>query len=189
MLFSRAGRITQDRSKAIHIYEMSAALGSSLAALQLGIFYYWGIGIAANVEKAKNYLLTSALFNNTDAQVLLARIIVDEQMEKIYAKQEQEEALIDQQFVKAAELCQKAASLGNVDAISDLGIYYCHGFEVEKNLEKAASCFRKAASKGVPEAKKNLTWLLDFRKEMQTESQARKAKENGSYEKKRKMQS
>jgi TPR repeat protein len=64
-------------------------------------------------------------------------------------------------YSKAFELHSKAAVQGRADAMNYLGVYYWHGYGVNRNVKAAEIALKKAIKMGSKEAKQNLKELRE----------------------------
>jgi TPR repeat protein len=62
----------------------------------------------------------------------------------------------ERDYIRAFDFLSKAAKLGNLDAHQHLGIMYCGGHGVEKDMKKSFFYFEKASIGGLAEARHNL---------------------------------
>ena len=67
-----------------------------------------------------------------------------------------------QDYAKAAEWYQKAAQMGNGDAMNNLGCLYASGQGVAADAFKAREWYRKAAEAGSAEGSQNLKGLTSI---------------------------
>ncbi|MDE6792342.1 MAG: hypothetical protein K2J48_04595, partial [Muribaculaceae bacterium] len=95
-------------------------------------------------ETAINLLSKMADDNNPEALGMLAEIENDKK-----------------NFQKAANLFERAASLGNVDAMFNIALLYEHGDRIPQNIYKALMWYRAAAEKGDAKSMVNLGSLLE----------------------------
>lgn len=134
---------------AMEYYMKSSEEGNSEATTKLGIAF-------------ENGLLGQFLDNKTAVEYYKKAIEMDENPEalncigSIYYKG----YVMKQNFPLAFESFQRAAKLGNLDAINNLGLCYEYGKGVEKNLEKAMIHYKQASDKLHPMALANQAILL-----------------------------
>lgn len=173
------GIMAKDESRGIFLLEMACRAKSMTAYLNLGLAYYNGEGVRENKDLAVGWLRKASQQNFSDAQYLLATLLLEVDPEKNKAE--------------IIRLLQKAAEQGHLDAKKDLrslldgttqatppkahvnparasseqlGIaknYNLTGkrYFQEQNFTRAFAYFKKAAELGNPEAQR-FTGLLLF---------------------------
>ena len=105
------------------------------AQYNLGLMYYYGIGIEQNFKKAFYWFQKSAEQGEPLAQYKLAWM---------YDKG----SGVEKNFEKAFYWFQKSAEQGNVYAQNSLAVDYYYGSGIEQNFEKAFYWFQKSAKQG-----------------------------------------
>ena len=68
---------------------------------------------------------------------------------------------VEQNYTKAVEYYERAANLGNSDALYNLGVCYYKGYGVEQNYTKAIKYYERAANLGNFDARLALHNLID----------------------------
>lgn len=144
--------------------------------LAKGIGYYTGRnGYTRDFQKAYDFLIEAASYDNTDAECVLAHMYengngVEQDYTKAfewYMKAAQKNSVraqssvaffydegigVEQSFVEAAKWYQKAAENNDGASQYNLADMYANGIGVEIDYDKALELFRKALSNGVKEA-------------------------------------
>lgn len=64
-----------------------------------------------------------------------------------------------EKFYDGYNLMKQLADSGNLDAINNIGLMYCNGDGVEKDVREAVNYFENAAQAGLPIAMSNLGWI------------------------------
>lgn len=117
----------------------AAEAGDSSAQFQIGGCYYFGDGVAKNINFAIMWWTKAAEQDHIKAQFNLGTH---------YKKTEQ--------YNLAVYWLSKAAIAGHKKAQYDLGNCYCFGFGVSKNINNAIKWWTKAAEQGDPNSQFNL---------------------------------
>ncbi len=153
---------TKDKAKAADWYEAAASHGSADLQEQLGWCYNTGFGCPLNFAKAIEWYSQAAAQGNVNAMVAEGKLYENgEQVWKAFAKGDLNTAASDldsahfditKNLEKAFQLFEKAAALGNSDAIEHLAGMYDSGDGVIKNGAKAAELYIRAASQGDADA-------------------------------------
>ncbi len=65
---------------------------------------------------------------------------------------------------KAVDMFEKAAAQGHADALFELGFHYAGGMGTEQNIDRALSCWNKAARKGHRKSMACLQLILEAEK-------------------------
>lgn len=113
------------------------------AKSDLGRFYYDGIGVKKDYQKAFELFIDAANLGNIDAIYNLGLCY-------------QQGNAVDINFEVAFEIFNKAAQKGHIGAINSIGICYSKGIGVEQNDGLAAKAFEKAAKGGNADAQFDL---------------------------------
>lgn len=113
------------------------------AKSDLGRFYYDGIGVKKDYQKAFKLFIDAANLGNIDAIYNLGLCY-------------QQGNAVDINFKVAFEIFNKAAQKGHIGAINSIGICYSKGIGVEQNDGLAAKAFEKAAKGGNADAQFDL---------------------------------
>jgi len=132
----------QSPEKSSMYYLKAHNLGNIRGTFYLALMYFEGSGVEKNIPYAN----------------ILVKPIISE-IEKLSQKEEHRYLTIladmysfglgkKKDFKKAFEIYHKAASLGNLEAMCDLGYMYLVGQGVEKNLELSFEYFKKSADLG-----------------------------------------
>ena len=75
-LFHEGTGVSKDVSRAIELYEQAAEQTNLNATFMLGRTYYLGHGVRKEKEKGIRYLKRAAFMNCTEAQAMLAHIVI-----------------------------------------------------------------------------------------------------------------
>ena len=171
-----------DADHSFYLLKKAADGGNADAKLQLGICYADGIGTEANIELAKQYLLSAAEHGDASAQCRLglmyyngngveknvqeAAMWFQKSADQGYAGGQNNLGVIyangqgvKQDYFKAVKWYRMAAEQGNTLAQSNLGAMYENGAGVEKDLQEARKWYQKAVDNGYEAAKENLLTL------------------------------
>jgi len=114
---------------AIKWYEEAANHGDERGQCEMADRYYIGMGVMENRKKAFELYEKSAAQGYSEAMYQLARF--------------HENSNVEEGYETVLEWLEKAAELGNEDALEMLGNYYYAGFGVEINYKKSLSYYRK----------------------------------------------
>lgn len=129
--------------------EPAAADGGSVdyAALnQQGYDYQYGVGTAADIEKAVECYAAAAEHGIPEAMTNLGHC---------YERGEG----VAQDYARALELYTRAAAFDEAMAINNIGWLYENGFGVEQSYETAYEYYARAAKAGCELAKENMAYL------------------------------
>lgn len=134
---------TQDTAalmQAHDLYERGVAAGHVPSAVNLGVMYQSGAGVAPDLERAKALYETGVAADHPRALNNLGLL---------YARGEG----VAQDYPRAADLFTRAAELGLRPAMRNLGVLFENGFGVPLNVEQADALYRMAGTgtaDGVP---------------------------------------
>lgn len=157
----------QDYALAVSVYTSAAEEGNATAINNLGWLYHRGLGVEADLEKAKEYYLRAADVGHTRAMVNLGNIgeeskdfkeayrwykraymLGDPQGEFNYANLFHYGWYVEQNQEFAFRLFMHAVGEGNAAACFYVGHYLQEGIAVEKDLELAVEWFERGAEQG-----------------------------------------
>ena len=113
---------------------------------QQGYDYQYGIGTAADIEKAVECYAAAAEHGIPEAMTNLGRC---------YERGEG----VTQDYARALELYTRAAAFGEAMAINNIGWLYENGCGVEQSYETAYEYYARAAKAGCELAKENMAYL------------------------------
>jgi len=154
MMASGAGLPAVDMGAAAEWFEKAAESGEPGGAYALGEMYHYGNGIQKDRRKAFEYLSRAATFEEPRAMTLLAGY---------YRSGD----VVPQDYKESRRLYQRAIDLGNVDALTNLGVMEYNGegtSDDEPDFTNAANLWQKAVDAGHVAAKYFLAGsLLDGR--------------------------
>lgn len=137
--------IEKDMAFAARWLYLAAENGSPEAQYNLASNYYSGDFIPINFSKYEYWLEEASEQDYPDALNDLGAYLMDPL-----------EAGRSPDREEAFSLYQRAASLGNMYALSNLGDFYAAGVLVEKDVEKAAAYYQQAIDAGYGEAENSL---------------------------------
>lgn len=145
--FYRFGRVLFSKkqySDSIKWFRKAAEKSYPPALFNLGLQYLNGLGVTSNKTFALYLIESSANQNFVYAQSFLGtNYLIGRE--------------IKQDYKLAATFLQKAADLGDVNSLYNLGYMYYNGLFFEKNIGTSIILWRKAAALGSNEAKAALT--------------------------------
>lgn len=166
--------VEQDLEHAFAMTMMSANLGDADSMYEVAVCYLNGLGVEEDTEETQKWIIKASDAGSVKASVLWGDVCIDQKdyegAVKFFtraADKEEPHAMfvlhqcyrdglgvkIDKK--KAFELCSKAAELGDIDALNDMGIWYENGYDtIKKNYAEALKWYLKAA-----EAGNSLGWL------------------------------
>lgn len=131
-----------DLKKSFFWTKRAADNGNILAIYNTAMNYYLGRGVNKNIDKAKEYYLKAANKDDTDAQYSLGKILIDENNKE------------------GIKFLEKAAENNDPLALFDLGLLYCDGDLVLKNINFCKNYWIKSAQLGNASANFNLGLLV-----------------------------
>ncbi|KAJ3223367.1 hypothetical protein HK099_001243 [Clydaea vesicula] len=134
--------------RSFHFFLKAADLGDSIGENKVAYCYLKGEGVIKDVKKAEQYFEKSAKKGQSDSQVQLALLFLEQNKEK--------DAL--QYFKLAAEQGNSTAEnelgycylkgYGDANAVDSIAECFEFGYGVAKNLEKSLKLYKLALSKG-----------------------------------------
>ncbi len=133
----------EDFKNCFSYMKKAADKGIDEAQFNIGVYYYAGIGVTKNEEKAIEHFKLAA-----DARLALAQYTIGQ----YYVEGDVLEKNID----KGLEYLQKAADQNAIEAQRYLGYLYYTGEEVKQDFIQAEKYFKKAAAKDDEDAQKIL---------------------------------
>ncbi len=113
---------------------------------QRGYDYQYGVGTAADIDKAIECYTEAAEHGIPEAMTNLGRC---------YERGEG----VAQDYARALALYTKAAELGEAMAINNIGWLYENGYGVEQSYETAYEYYTRAADAGCELAKENMAYM------------------------------
>lgn len=142
-------RVYRSKELSYLCFKMAHTLGNIRGTFYYALTYFEGNGTTKDKTKA-NKILNQTIKN---AIIKKAQSEIDSNINNpiylvIYADMYSFGLGMPNDFVKAFELYQKAANLGNLEAMCDLGYMYLVGQGVTKDEEKSAYWFKKSADLG-----------------------------------------
>lgn len=136
----------KDYIKARDYFTRAHEIGCLEATRNLGRIYYYGHGVARNMEQSSKYFLSAALMGDDTSQYYCGLL-------RAYD-------LAAMDGTSAKEWFTRAANQGNVDAQLELGKIFQYGLYGEyQNLDKAKDYYKRAAKGGNREAQNLLDQL------------------------------
>lgn len=126
----------KDYEKAIYWFEKAGAQGCGESLFTIGKFYFDGLGVEQNSQKAFEYWLKAAQLGDDVAMVWVGNIY--------WLGFE----VVDVDYYEAFRYYKMAAELGNSDGQYHVGDCYQRGLGVKKDIEKAKEWYRHAAAQG-----------------------------------------
>ncbi len=102
-----------------------------------------------------NLLQRAAIGGNVQAMNAWGSMLVNEALRAPRSTNE-----IAAAFADAVGFFKRSAGLGDANGLYNLGMCYARGIGVQRNDERAFSCFRTSAEKGHPEAINNIGWFF-----------------------------
>ncbi len=138
----------KDYKEAGKWYLLAALSGNQIGALNYGNLYHWGWGVEQNRELAYKIFMHCYIKRYRRGSCY-------------YLGRYAEEGYIDKPDpTLAAKYYTEGGEAGDPDCYTHLGLLYLDGKGVEKDEQKAFSCFVAAARMGDPEAYQNMALCL-----------------------------
>lgn len=147
-LYQRGNGVDVDYAKAKEYYEQAIANGCSEANNGLGDLYQSGYDVEQDGAKAIEYFTLASQGNEKD-WVAYAYISLGAMYRWEYPN-------VTQDYAKAMENYEKAATLGDASAINSIGVMYSDGKGVEQDHNKAREYFEQAAMQNHSDAMENM---------------------------------
>lgn len=118
--------VFRNPAKAVYWYRLSAEQGNSVAQNQLGVCLSVGIGTARNVQQAISWTKKAFAQGDASAAHNLATIYRDMG-----------------QYKKSYKLYSRAAAMGEMDSLLEVGLSLYYGVGVNKDRKAACKCYQK----------------------------------------------
>ena len=177
VLFAHALGVKQDYALAFQLWQRAAIEGYVDAMYGLGVLYANGLGCDVDFARALDWLTKADAAGHPQAKETLEQIeeflrqSPDKQMNAEYI--EGVRAFDNKDYAKAAQLWEKAAAVGSVDAMYGLGaLYFAYGDivrgagEGDKNFKQDVATgiqwYTKAANAGHLKAMAELAHIYSF---------------------------
>ena len=142
-------KIERNSTEAVQLFEKVASeTGNATSHEILGVLYSKGVGVEVDVTKAIDHLLIASACGLPGAFNTFGYIL------------NQGVGDVPRNQTKATSYMNKAAELGSIEAIANLGELHLSGDGVEKDVEKATEYFRMAAKGGHIGSAFNLGMLM-----------------------------
>lgn len=119
------------RKKAFSYVKKAAAMGDGLAEVRLGDCWHYGLGCERSFENARRYYDIACRRGSLLAVFSMARLYDD----RVFPQRSE---------MQAAIWTEKAAQMGNVDAMCAMGDRNFYGIGVMKDLKKAEYWYKQA---------------------------------------------
>jgi tetratricopeptide (TPR) repeat protein len=183
----RGYQADKNYSEAMRQYRRAADLGHANATIEMGLLYYYGLGVSKDFSESVRLWRKAADlgshwgFHNLGYMYRTGQGVPQDPKEaaRLYRKAadlgnaRSYNALglmyrngfgVPQDYREAARLFRKGADLGNPTAMNNLGLMYFNGRGVQRDLEEAERLFRKAVELGDENAKGNLNMIVSRRR-------------------------
>jgi uncharacterized protein len=131
--------VAPDQERSFTLNAEAAQRGHADAVLAMGWFYRYGIGVRADIEKAKKWYRESARRGEPKAMFSLGKI-----------------AYHEGDFSDALQWLTRAAEAGHALSLYWCGKLYWRGHGVERDQKQAKRLFHQAATRKVAEAQRLL---------------------------------
>ena len=154
-LYRKGEGVPKNDSLAFIWYKQAADLNFGIALYEIGLMYYNGEGVKADLEKGEESLKKAALKNHPSAKASLDQIS-NYKKSGAYEFTRASNAYKDKNYATAIEYWKKSGSKGFVEAMLYLGNFYSEGKIVEKSPVLAEEWLKKAANLGDTAAMYNL---------------------------------
>lgn len=126
----------KDRRKEAFDYTRQAALmGDGLAEIRLGDCYHFGLGCEKSFEEARKCYSHASRRGSVNGVLSMARLYDDRSFSQ-------------RSDIEAAVWTEKAAQMGNTDAMCVMGDRFFYGVSVAKDMKKATMWYDRAARAG-----------------------------------------
>ena len=140
--------MTQDRAKAVTLFEKAAGQGLANSQSSLGRLYWLGDGVAKNQREAVRLLQLAAEQDFAEAQAALGLAYLEGGDG------------VERDDVQAVHWLERGAQGGDLSALTNLGYLYDVGDAVPQNTAKAVDLYRQAADAGNTNAQLHLADLI-----------------------------
>jgi TPR repeat protein len=179
-MYSIGQGVEKNESEALKCFLKAAEGGIDVAQVNVGNFYRLGRLGEPNLPEAKKWYEKAALQNNTDGQLKLGLLYLEEknykEAEKWYLKAAESGnshakyclgSLYEfnygtfRDLETAARWYREAANQGDASAQYNLGVMYERGRGVKQDLKEAFKLYTEAAEQGKVLAQDNLGWMYE----------------------------
>ena len=140
------------QKKEIYWYEKAAEKGNVAGVYNWGFCYHYGIGVSKNIGKAAELYRKAAKRDYIAAMVRLGDIFTFDDAHRVVNANE------------ARKWYEKAANLGNTEAMYGLGTMFDLGKGVDKNERAAFNWYKEAADAGFVPAMVELGYMYEVGK-------------------------
>lgn len=130
----------EDYQEATTLFRMAAELGDEEAAMRLGMYYNFGVGVRKDYLKAAEWYYMAANAGNTEAMVWMGTFC------------ECGYGVAERDYKAAENWYRMAAEAGNVDGMLNMGRLMWRKERNQKLKPTSEKWYRKAAEKGNTEA-------------------------------------
>jgi len=139
---------------ALFWYSQAAANGDTKSINNIALMYYNGEGLTKDEYNAQLWFEAGIKRNNRNCKTNLAIILTK-------ANYDPSRTCDSRNYSYAVKLFQSVADNSSTDklALNNLGCYYCRGFGIEVDYNKAMKLFKKASETGSLVAKYNMAIL------------------------------
>jgi uncharacterized protein len=134
--------VAKDPAEAFRLNADAAGHGYGDAVLAMGWFYLNGVGVARDLDRARQWYKRSARQGDTRAMFSLGQMAYDAR-----------------DFAEALRWFERGVDKGHSRSLFWLGKLYWHGRGVPRDKKRASALFAEAARKKVPEARRAVAWL------------------------------
>lgn len=127
-IYQKGGEVSKNEGKAIYYFLAAADSGSAIAQHNLGLIFYYGIGIKSSKKSALKWFSASAEQGYLESKIYVEKLSTETQVLEINATKNIDSALPDL-FTKHLS----SAKEGNATSQYIVSQYYSKGSGVEKN--------------------------------------------------------
>jgi TPR repeat protein len=140
--------VTKDLGKALHYFQLAAALGNADGENDLGVMYDKGMGVTLDYATALHWFTLAAAQGNVDADFAIGVMYDDGHG-------------VAQDYAKAMKYYRLAADKSVANADNSIGILYYDGHGVSQDYTQALHWFGLAAGQHYPVAEDNVGMLYE----------------------------
>ncbi|MBR4472025.1 MAG: SEL1-like repeat protein [Oscillospiraceae bacterium] len=146
-----------DSEKALESYLAAADLGNAYAMGNLGLSWYGGTLTEQNDETAIEWFRKGMEAGNENAKAWILSLVKQIAYDSLFPNDGREA-----DYEKARLYYELAAEQKDMDGFFYLGVIYSQGWGVDRDMDKAVSCFNQAMEQGSDRAAYNLAVLYTY---------------------------
>ncbi len=149
-MYDAGYNVPKDRALATNLLRGLDKTGDLVAGFRLGVGYQYGLGVPKNLGTAQRIYQKNANQNEPRGVFALAY--------NTHVKGDEEGSAGSAEIIRAMQLYERAASLGEVEALTNLGYLHYRKLAPNASLEQGIEYFKQAAELNSSSAQAYLGW-------------------------------